>query len=170
MRLTPLPKSEIIRVFGDPTPHIGLDGRILSSWEQSILTTIVLPAPLRLAWNLGVTVTRVRCHRLIAPHLGAAFRDLHRNPEVWATLDDFAGCYCFRGVRGAIDTLSSHAWAISIDMDARENKQGTSGRVHPKTIEIMERHGFLYGGRFSGKRRDPMHYEFFNLSLLEGAK
>jgi len=164
--MRPLGRPDIVRLFGDPVPHIGPDGLIMRSWEQSILDSAELPAPLPLSWNRAVEVRRFKCHRLLVPHFEAALKRIFQSPEAWASIGDFGGCYAYRAQRGTRDTLSTHCWGIAIDLDVADNPMGGAPRVHERTIESFEMEGFLWGGRFAGKRRDPMHFEFADPSKL----
>jgi len=164
--LRPLTQDEIRANFGDPTYYLGADGRVLPQWEVLTLDARDLPAPLPLQMNRSVMVTRFRCHHLVADHLEAALREAHANPEIWATINDWAGCYNFRPNRKDPRKLSIHCWGLGPDMDVNDNPQGAEPHVHPGLIEIMERHGFYWGGRFHGAAIDGMHWEFADLALL----
>jgi len=155
-----LTDGEVIRLFGDPSDYVLSDGSIHSAWEARILTPVKLPAPLPLLGVPGRNVTRYRCHNRIWKIYEAAFAAVYAVPEIWATIGDWGGCYAFRTNRRNPRKLSRHSFGIAHDWDAAENAQGTVGNVHPGLIEIMESHGFYFGGRFKGLARDPMHWEF----------
>lgn len=163
MRL--LTQGELRREFGDPAAYTGADGTVGPAWPATILTTISLPAPLPLAWDKSKAVARLRCHRRIAPALSAALSDVHADAEVWATINDWGGCYLFRPNRRDPKRLSAHSWGVAIDWDVAQNGQGKSGAVHPRLIEIMERHTFYWGGYFHGASVDPMHWEPSDLTI-----
>ncbi len=40
------------------------------------LVTLTLPYPMRLAWDTDETVTRMRCHKLVAAKFEAVFKEL----------------------------------------------------------------------------------------------
>lgn len=168
MSLRALTDGEVVAAFGDPTPHMKQDGTISRSWEQEIVRYFDLPAPLPLAWSPTVAVTRVKAHKRIARLLQDALDMIYNHPPVWKTINDFGGVYEWRRQRGA-RSLSRHCWAIAIDLDVRDNPMDgrpETSEVHPLAIEIMEAHGFIWGGRFEGKRSDPMHWEFADLTRL----
>lgn len=167
--MKPLDQEEIIAIFGDPRPLLQADGMVSSTWEKRILAWGVLPAPIPLNWDRNVVVRRFRCHRLLVARFEAAFTRIHADPDAWNTIDDWGGIYLWRMQRGS-KVPSTHGWGISVDMDVVDNAMESAGRVHPHVTASMEAEGFIWGGRFSGKRRDPMHWEFANLQLLKPAR
>lgn len=84
-------------------------------------------------------------------------------------IDDWG--YVLRPVRGYEDEyaatgdlkyLSNHSWGLAIDLNARTNPM-TNRLVTdmPKwVIDAAKRWGLLWGGHYSGVRKDPMHFEF----------
>jgi len=142
------------------------DGTISSSWEREILAWAWLPAPLPLSWDLDKSVSRFRCHKMLVRHFEEALARIHSDKAAWRTVGDFGGCFNWRTVRGSRDTLSSHAWAISIDLDVCDNPQGKKPKVHPWVVGSFEMYGFLWGGTFKGARVDAMHMEFADLTQL----
>lgn len=66
---------------------------------------------------------------------------------------------------GGTTTLSPHAFGVAFDINAKSNPQGSTpalagapGSVR-ELVEIANRHGFCWGGHFSGSRVDGMHFE-----------
>lgn len=74
------------------------------------------------------------------------------------------GAYNNRDVRGRPGVKSNHAWGIAADLNADKNPMTDDNRTHtdmPRQIgDIAEGLGILWGGRYTGTRRDPMHFEF----------
>jgi len=161
--------DEVVAHFGDPTPYILPTGEISPAWEREILDKVELPAPLKLLGH-STPVTRFRCHRRLAAIYRKLLQAVYAEPEVWASIGDWGGCYNFRTVRGAPGKPSRHSWAICHDWDVADNPMGGGGKVHPRLLEISAAHGFFYGGAFKGKRRDPMHWEFAAPWLLDGGR
>ena len=160
MSLRPLSDLDVRRRFGDPLAFVNDDGTVDAAWESLILGSASFPEPLPLSWDPAKRVKHFRCHRLLARIFTEAFKDLHATyPDAWATIGDFGGCYAWRPQRGS-KTLSRHSWGIAIDLDVRDNPMGRAGHVHSRLLEMMEAHGFAWGGDFSGTRVDPMHWEF----------
>jgi hypothetical protein len=165
-----LSDSEVLLNFGNPAPYVRLDGSVSLAWESGILTRVPLPEPIRYletGW-----VHHFRAHHRVAGLLERAFEEIHDDPDAWASINDFGGCYSFRQIRGS-KKLSRHSWGIAVDMDCADNPfLGLVPRVHPRVKAIMESNGFawggarIWGGSFPWGRRDAMHFEFADLSLL----
>jgi hypothetical protein len=58
--------------------------------------------------------------------------------------------------------LSMHAFGLAFDINTSTNQLGTQGDMHPRVVEILERWGFEWGGRWR-PRPDPMHFELVRL-------
>lgn len=74
------------------------------------------------------------------------------------------GSYSPRFIRGSTTKLSNHAWGTAFDINALWNPlgskpafKGSKGSVI-ELVEIANKHGFFWGGHFSG-RLDGMHFE-----------
>jgi hypothetical protein len=89
-------------------------------------------------------------------------------PEVFAKIEKkglkskirtFGGCYNYRPKRTS-GKLSTHSWGIGIDLNPETNAQGKPGDMHPGVVEIFREFGFKWGGDWSGKSKDPMHFQF----------
>ena len=72
-------------------------------------------------------------------------------------LHTFDGCYNCRYIRGKT-ILSTHAWGIAVDHNAATNPLGVRGRMSPDIVNVFERHGFTWGGRWS--RLDFQHFQY----------
>jgi hypothetical protein len=134
----------------------------------SNLTTIDLPYPMRIAWDLGVSVNRIQCHKLIAQNLLDVFNDLldhYGLPELQELgIDLFGGCYNFRLMRGSKTKWSRHSWGIAIDLDPVRNglktkwvKAQFSKPEYQFMVDTFYKHGFMSLGR--DEDRDAMHFE-----------
>jgi hypothetical protein len=163
--------DELVAALGDPRPYMTEDGQISREWELDILGIAHFPAPLPLSWDRTKLVTKFRCHKRLIPLFETALGMIHTRPDVWATIDDFGGCYNWRTVRGSKRVLSAHAFGAAIDLDVRDNPMGRrKGRsmVDPYVVECSEAQGFFWGGRFGGERFDPQHFEFIADLTLSG--
>jgi hypothetical protein len=147
---------------------LGPDGSPTSAWKAEHLTTITPAYPLTLAFPPGTTVTKVTCHKKVAASLTRVFEQIL---EHFGTVENvrkarmhlFAGMFNFRKIRGS-DRLSTHSWAISIDIDSAKNPQGephdeSKGMMPKAVVKIFEAEGWKWGGRFGGKRVDCMHFQ-----------
>jgi hypothetical protein len=145
--------KEIIAKYGEP--------------GDKHLVTLILPYPMRIAWDTKFTVKTVKCHNKIAANLMFVFQDLldHYGIEKIKELgiDLFGGIYNYRKMRGGSD-WSRHAWGIAIDLDPARNglkvkkpKAQFSKDEYKPMIDIFYKYGFLSYGR--EKNYDWMHFE-----------
>ena len=132
------------------------------------LTTIDLPYPMRIAWDLTKTVTKISCHKLIADNLKAVFDELLSYYGIDAIkelgIDLFGGCVNVRLMRGSKTKWSRHSWGTAIDLDPSRNQlkeNHTTARFarpeYKPMIDIFYKHGFVGLGR--EQDRDWMHFE-----------
>ena len=148
--------KQLIAKYGKPT-ITGAD----------YLVTITLPFPIRIAWDLDTTTTKMRCHKLVATNFSNVFADLlkvyglKRIQEL--EIDVFGGCFNFRKMRQGND-WSRHSWAIAIDLSPVKNGMNTptakaqfSRPEYVPMIEIFKKHNFEWGGDLWGK--DLMHFQ-----------
>lgn len=139
----------------EPFSYLDLgDGLIIidPNWVAKWIVTVDLP-------SLGVT----RCHRLMVPQLMAALVEIHDaglaghfKPE------QFAGCWVPRHIDwNPAKALSMHAWGLAVDINSHDNWLGQTPQMDPRIVEIFEKWGFSWGGRWS--RPDGMHFELKHL-------
>jgi len=131
------------------------------------LTTITLPYPMRLAWDLDTTVTKMRCHNLVAGKFIKIFSQIlaHYGIDKIKELgiDLYGGCFNYRKMRGGSD-WSRHSWGVAIDLHPEKNALKTpynkalfSKPEYQKLHEIFEANGFINLGKTKGY--DAMHWE-----------
>ena len=148
--------NEIVKKYGKP-----------NETGEGYLTTILLPYPMRLAWDLDTKVSKMRCHKLAAEAFLNVFNDLlaHYGMKEIERLgiDLFGGCFNYRKMRGGT-SWSTHAWAIAIDLDPARNKLKETAKTarfarpeYQPMIDIFYRHGFISLGIEKGY--DWMHFE-----------
>jgi D-alanyl-D-alanine carboxypeptidase len=105
----------------------------------------------------------VTCHRVMIPQLASALAEIER--EGLAPLirpENYAGCYAPRFIDRNPDLpLSNHAFGLAVDLNTDTNALGTRGDMDPRVVEIFEKWGFEWGGRWD--RPDPMHFELARL-------
>lgn len=153
--------KEFFAKYGHPDKH-----KNIAMWD--------VPAEL----EIGVIPKRIYCNADLIPHLSQAFKNLIDRGFV-KELKTWDGCYNFRPVRGyeakyaaamkagnlmlAITYLSLHSWGCALDLNASENKLGTTGKLSPGFVKCFTDAGFFWGGNYKG-RKDPMHFELDKLS------
>jgi hypothetical protein len=98
-------------------------------------------------------------------------KDLDEHPEWKKYLTNIGGTFNWRKISGT-NRLSAHSFGITIDINTSfsnywqwdcgckdENKKLTyKNRIPDGIIEIFEKHGFIWGGRW--KHYDTMHFEY----------
>ena len=151
-----LTTAQAIKKYG--TPNETGDG---------YLVTLTLPYPMRLAWDTDETVTKIRCHKLVAAKFEAVFKDLLETYGLTRIkelgIDLFGGCFNFRKMRNG-NAWSKHSWGIAIDLDPARNTlketRATARFARPEyqpMIDIFYKHGFISLGVECNF--DWMHFE-----------
>lgn len=147
-------------LYGNPDANN--DGAPDSNWVYHYLTTIKPPyamfydgKPVRL-----ITVNRGCADALLAALTGIGKHYGTAEALAKVGLDQFSGCYNFRKKRAG-KSLSMHALACAIDMDAAHNPfQGHVRHMPDAAVAIFEDQGAEWGGRWSPASYDPMHFQF----------
>jgi len=146
-----LPLTMIKEAFGEfsarPSPGGAIE--IDPTWRRENIVTSTVPL-----------IGRVTCHRLLFPQLRSAL-DAVRAAGVGDEIDagQFAGCFNARFIgRDPDGRLSHHSWGIALDVNALENPTGARPRLSSDVVEILERYGFTWGGRWLVP--DGMHFEW----------
>lgn len=148
--------EQLIAKYGKPT-------------ESGIpyLTTITLPYPMRLAWDLNTTVTKMRCHNLVAGKFIKVFTEILNTYGIDKIkelgIDLYGGCFNFRKMRGGND-WSRHSWGVAIDLDPERNQLKETSKTarfarpeYKPMIDIFYKHGFESLG--VEKNYDWMHFQ-----------
>lgn len=138
------------------------------SWEDANLVGISPPYRMVLAWAPQTVVKTVRMHKLVAPAMNrilAQILNYYGTQEAveGARMHLYGGAYQFRLMRGG-NALSVHSWGAAIDLDPERNafrrKYGAvAGMMPMPVVEIFESEGFSWGGRWSSRSVDPMHFQ-----------
>jgi hypothetical protein len=131
----------------DPNGDVRLD----PAWKAAWIAQERIP-------QLGL----VACNRKVMPDLRAAMEEVTRRGlgSIVHTADfrKQGGCWNPRVVRFGAGQLSSHTWGIAVDINVDDNPLGATPKQDPRLVEIMERHGFYWGGRWL--RPDGAHFEW----------
>ena len=148
--------NEIVKKYGKP-----------NETGEGYLTTILLPYPMKLAWDLDTKVSKMRCHKLAAEAFENVFNDLlaHYGMKEIERLgiDLFGGCFNYRKMRGGSE-WSKHSWGIAIDLDPARNKLKETAKTarfarpeYQPMIDIFYKNGFINLG--IEKNYDWQHFE-----------
>lgn len=90
------------------------------------------------------------------------------DPDLYARIGT-AGSLCVRRIRGSVDSLSSHAFGLAVDLviDGRLDSFGSGMTQLGLTIlaEFFAAEGWIWGAAFG--REDSMHFEVSREKLLQ---
>ncbi len=140
--------AEIKETFGEFTfkPRTGLFVAIDKAWVDANIVETDIPL-------LGI----LKCNRLLLPQLVGAMHELQAR-GLAGLVRTGDGCWSPRMQVGNSYALSRHAHGIAVDINAGANRYGETPRQDPRLVEVMERWGFTWGGRWLVP--DGMHFEF----------
>jgi hypothetical protein len=151
--------AAIIDTFGDIERCIRADGTISPRWESQYIVSAMLPFAIPLGWgDPPQRATRIRCHKLLAPILVDALNAID-GAGLRGAVKTYGGCYNFRSKRTGT-RLSTHSWGIAVDLNPNTNAMGTRGDMDARIVAIFRARGFKWGGDWTGRSRDPMHFQF----------
>ena len=112
----------------------------------------------------------------VAEQVRAISRELEAQPDLVKYVSPSAGAYSCRSILGT-DRLSFHSYGAAIDINLRfadywlwkpdKDAPVWRNRVPVAIVEIFERHGFIWGGRWY--HFDTMHFEY-RPELIAAAK
>lgn len=148
-------------MFGNPDANG--DGAPDPSWVAKYLTTIT--PPYQMFYGLTavkrITVNRGCSAALLAALGGILDHYKTENAIRDVGLHNFSGCYNFRAKRGNPNSLSMHAYACAVDLDAAHNAFHAKKYTMPQAaVEAFAAQGATWGGTFSKASFDPMHMQF----------
>jgi hypothetical protein len=149
-------------LYGNPDANN--DGAADPSWAAKYLTTIIPPYRMVLAWDKKAVVSRITVNKGCAAALLASLKGIRDHYGSQAALEKarmhlFGGVYNFRPKRQG-KTLSMHAYGAAIDLDPDHNGQGRPVTMPAEVVAIFDAQGADWGGRWSPKSRDGMHFQF----------
>jgi hypothetical protein len=125
------------------------------AWRAAHLATARVPI-------LG----RVHCNRALVPALAGAMGELgQRGLARLVDPEAYAGCWNPRLTRGG-SGVSRHAWGAAVDLNVAGNPTGLASAQDPRLVEVMERWGFTWGGRWLVP--DPAHFEWLQTARSPG--
>lgn len=150
--------DQIVAMFGDIFAFIGPDGVLNPEWESQHLVRTRLPFPIPLSWDQTKVVRNLYCHKELKDIFPELFVHIERS-GLRDKIKTFGGCFNYRTKRNG-SKISTHSWAIAIDLNPTSNPMGTAGDMHKDIVEIFRSFGFTWGGDWSGRSKDPMHFQF----------
>lgn len=112
---------------------------------------------------------RLRVHKKLANELTAIFNEL-ANIKFPVKKGDTYG-YGWRKMASGTGSLSHHSYGVTIDLNANDNPPTYWNSVpdknspyynNPVVVQIFKAHGFYWGGDWSYKYNDPMHFTYTN--------
>jgi hypothetical protein len=146
-----LPQAQLKKIFGEFSGQPGAGSRIRMDpgWMEANTTNASIPL-------LGV----VRCHKAIIAQLRGAFEEIVRaGLSHLVRRRDYAGCFAPRFLSSDQQGgISHHAWGVAFDINASQNPLGVKPKLDRRLVEIIERWGFTWGGRWLVP--DGMHFEY----------
>lgn len=169
------PDAKLRRLPGEvPDPIEPEDPEVVGSSSGGLIGTLhfevledgfIRPDPAWVSANITQAevpvIGAVTCHRLLIPQLHAALAEVEE-AGLAEEIYQYGGCYVPRFIdRDPSNPLSMHAFGLAVDINTPTNQLGTPGDMDARVVEIFERWGFTWGGRWS--RPDPMHFELGRL-------
>ena len=156
--LAPHGLEQIITDFGNIYDYLRDDGTLDPRWETDQLGRARIPFSLPLSWDQTKLAKSIYCHKKLIPVFTDVFAAL-KQEGLQGRLKTYGGCYNFRGKRTS-GKLSTHSWGIALDLNPETNAQGSAGNMDEDIVEVFRGFGFTWGGDWSGRSKDPMHFQF----------
>jgi hypothetical protein len=150
--------GEIVREFGEIYNYVGQSGELNPQWQAEFMGKAEIPFPLELSWDHSKAISRFTCHKKMVNIFEDVFGKIQvraLQSKVWS----FGGCFSFRPQRTG-HKLSTHCWGIAIDLNPESNGLGSVGDMDPEVVSVFRECGFIWGGEWMGRGRDPMHFQF----------
>ncbi|MDQ3972985.1 MAG: M15 family metallopeptidase, partial [Actinomycetota bacterium] len=101
----------------------------------------------------------VLCHRLMIDQLRGALQEIaDRGLAHLIDPSQYGGCWVARHIDWSPSKpLSMHSWGLAVDLNVSTNGLGRIPTMDPRIVEVFDRWGFVWGGRW--RRPDGMHFE-----------
>jgi len=148
----------ILATFGNIYDYLRDDGTLKPEWEAEFLTRAPLPFAIPFSVDRSTVIARLYCHLKLRDVFPAVFARM-RDEGLETLVHSCGGCFNFR-VKRTSAKLSTHSWGIAIDLNPETNAQSTAGDMAPEIVDIFRQAGFKWGGEWSGRDKDPMHFQF----------
>lgn len=152
--------------YGDPR---GANGKASPQWELDNLIKIVPPFVMTYERK---PIEHILVHKKCAGSLNRVLQAIWVGANKDQTVVNrsgasvYAGCYNFRNMRGR-SRLSMHAYGCAIDLDPENNAMGDSTprfAKFPWVVNAFKEEGWVWGGDWSFRHRDGMHFQAARVS------
>jgi hypothetical protein len=150
--------QEVLATFGDIYKYLKPDGTIDPKWEIEQIVSAPLPFPIPLSWDTTKQAKSMRVNKQLATVVQDSFRAIQAQ-GLQSHVRTFGGAYNFRAKRSS-SKLSTHCWGIAFDLNPNSNAMGTAGDMHPGLVDLLRSFGWKWGGDWTGRGKDPMHFQF----------
>ena len=117
-----------------------------------------MPFPIPLSWDPSKVVRTLYCHQGLSELFEEVFATIEAE-SLREEIRTYGGCFNFRGKRTS-RKLSTHSWGISIDLNPETNRPGRAADMDGAVVEVFRSFGFKWGGDWSYRSKDPMHFQF----------
>lgn len=112
----------------------------------------------RIEYRTLPLVGNIECNERLWPYLLGAIRELQRR-GLGGLISSEHGCFVPKFVMSSPGGgISKHAWGAALDLNLDGNRFGESPTQDPRLVAILEKWGFLWGGRFVTP--DGNHFEY----------
>lgn len=135
------------------------------AWEKANLVLVPLPWRGVASWDRSLPIKGLRVHKACAESLARvlaaiweAFGKSQKEIDA-AGMNLIGGGYNWRQMRG-ISRLSMHAYGCAVDFDPDRNGLGDpTPAMDSRVVKAFEDEGWTWGGRWSPRNRDGMHFQ-----------
>ncbi len=150
--------TNIISTFGDVRSFVKIDGTLGTAWSANHMGRAKLPFSIPLSWDKTKRVKNLYCHKKLIDIFEDVFSAIERK-RLKKKIVSYGGCFNFRTKRSS-GKLSTHSWGIAIDLNTDTNRMGTVGDMDERLVELFKTSGFVWGGDWTGRFKDPMHFQY----------
>ena len=137
-----------------------------SSQMSQYLTTITV----RINTPNGISSMNLQVHKNLANEIVSIFEDLLTIKGFYVDPGDTYG-YGWRLMASGTGKISHHSYGCVIDLNAGANPavywgyspdKSSPYYANPFVVAVFKKHGFYWGGDWSAKYYDPMHFTYTN--------
>jgi hypothetical protein len=166
-------RPDVTNFYGDPDP--GEQGVLSASWQKNYIVHV--PPPYPMVWDLdppdgGKPVAYLTMNKKCVDSAMRCFQAIleaypNRADLEAAQLHMWGGAFNFRPMRGT-PVLSMHGFGCALDLAPTRNPQHApyeedKGMMPMKVVQIFEAEGWTWGGRWSARSIDCMHFQAAHL-------